>query len=148
MVFTKVISPFRGPVFRKNVDDLLHNMFDSHGFDSSCCTTFDSGIDIEERDDSYVMSANLPGVNEEDIEITIENNRLKLSVEQKNAGSDENKRYILRERRDVKLQRSFPLASNVDAENVEAQFDNGVLEVVVQKKEEDKPKKIELKKKN
>jgi HSP20 family protein len=101
-------------------------------------------VDIFEKDDEVNLKAELPGMTREDISISIENSTLTISGEKKreNEVSDDNYHRI--ERSYGRFQRAFSLPSTVDSQNVKANFKDGILSITLAKKEEAKPKKIEV----
>ena len=101
-------------------------------------------VDIIENDHAYEVKAELPGIAKEDVQLTVENNVLTLSGERK-FEKDVNQENCHRiERSYGAFSRSFTLPSRVDAEKVEARYENGVLTVVVPKAVEARPKKITI----
>jgi HSP20 family protein len=103
-------------------------------------------VDIIEDKDGYRISADLPGMNKEDISINIENNLLTISGEKKTeTEKSEKDLYYHLERSFGSFSRSFTLPDNVDTQNVEANFRNGVLTMLLKKREETKPRQIAIK---
>ena len=106
-------------------------------------------LDIVENDDAYIVQAALPGLSSDDITINVENDVLTLSAENSSEDTSEevesNERYLLRERHYGSLRRSVRLPANVDAAKAEATVENGVLTLTLPKREEAKPKSIEVK---
>ncbi|MCP4356737.1 MAG: Hsp20/alpha crystallin family protein [Chloroflexi bacterium] len=102
-------------------------------------------LDVAENEDAYVVKASLPGINAEDVKLTIEDNVLSIKGEMKADETMDEGQYHVRERRSGSFSRSirFPVLVNGDA--VEATFENGVLTLTVPKAEEVKPKRIEIK---
>jgi HSP20 family protein len=101
-------------------------------------------VDIYENKDQIVFEAELPGMNREDFELTVENNVLTLRGERKFEKQDEGDNYHRVERAYGTFTRSFTLPQTVSAENATAEYKNGVLRVVLQKKEEVKARRIEI----
>lgn len=102
-------------------------------------------VDIQETEDAYVFLAELPGLNKSDIQITLENNVLRLSGErkfEKDSAKKENFHRI--ERTYGAFSRSFTLPTLVNSEKVEAAFENGILRISVPKAEQAKPRKIAI----
>lgn len=103
-------------------------------------------VDIVEEKDAYRLHADLPGVNKEDIKVSVENGVLTISGErkaEKRERTAENYEYY--ERTYGSFSRSFNLPDHVDAASVNAAYRNGVLELSLRKKEEAKPRSIEVK---
>ncbi|HEX4963387.1 MAG TPA: Hsp20/alpha crystallin family protein [Thermoanaerobaculia bacterium] len=101
-------------------------------------------VDIQETDDSYRLLAELPGLTREDVEITLENNVLRLSGERKFEKDVKKESYQRIERTYGSFTRSFSLPHQVNAEGVQAAFENGVLTITVPKAEQAKPRKITI----
>jgi HSP20 family protein len=101
-------------------------------------------LDISERQDAYVVTVEVPGVKPEDLDITLEDGLLTIQGERQFTSESSEEQYHRVERRYGAFRRSITLPSQVQADAIEASFDNGVLEVVVPKAEEAKPKKISV----
>ena len=99
-------------------------------------------LDISERKDAYVVTVEVPGVNADDLDITLEDGLLTIQGERQFTSESSEQQYHRVERRYGSFRRSITLPSQVQADAIEASFENGVLEVVVPKAEEAKPKKI------
>jgi HSP20 family protein len=95
-------------------------------------------------EDSAIVTAELPGVNLDNIDISVENDVLTLRGERQR-DEQEGATYHRRERRYGSFVRTFRVPFRVDAEQVEATFKNGVLNIVLPRAEEDKPKRISVK---
>lgn len=96
-------------------------------------------------DDEEIVMAELPGVQPDDIELSIVNDVLTISGERKVEDVEGEMRYHRRERTNGKFSRSIQLAFVVEAEKVDAEYENGVLKVTLQRAEADKPVKITVK---
>ncbi len=92
-----------------------------------------------------VFKADLPGVKESDLDISVTGNRLTISGERQEEKKDEGDQYYTYERNYGSFSRSFTLPEGVDVEHVQAELKDGVLNVVVPKKPEVQPKRIPLK---
>jgi len=101
-------------------------------------------VDIFETKDSLVMKVELPGVNKEDVKIDLDNQILTLSGERKFDHEVKEDDYHRIERAYGQFQRSFTLPNKIDAERIEAHYRDGMLEVVLPKKEEAKPRQINI----
>ena len=104
-------------------------------------------VDISETDKAYEITAELPGMDERNIEVNVANGGLTIKGEKKDEKEEKKKDYYLSERRYGSFERYFTLPESVDADKIEAAFKNGVLKVTLPKKPEaQKPtKKIEVK---
>jgi HSP20 family protein len=100
-------------------------------------------IDVSEADGSYLVKAEIPGVNKDDIHISVDGNVVSISAEVKKEKEEKKDEKVIRsERYFGKVSRSFTLASEVDADKVQAKYTNGVLEVTMPKKTNGKKKSI------
>jgi HSP20 family protein len=102
-------------------------------------------VNVWTNDDGLVLTAEVPGVNPDDIEISVVGQTLTLNGERKRDEVDENVRYHRRERGYGKISRSIELPFLVDVDSVSATFKNGVLHISLPRAEADKPKKIAVK---
>ena len=101
---------------------------------------FTPTTDVTENEKAYFVSVDLPGVKKENINVEVHEGILKISGERKS--STEREGYS--ERRYGKFERSLSLPKDVDADKIEAHFENGVLELAIPKKEALKPKSIQI----
>lgn len=102
-------------------------------------------VDIHEDKDGINISADLPGMTQKDVQVNIDNNVLTLSGERKLDREDKRDNYHRIERFYGKFSRSFSLPNTVDTDKVEAHMENGVLRIHLPKREEAKPRQIEIK---
>jgi HSP20 family protein len=114
----------------------LFDMFKSNLLDDFMDMTR-SGFrtDIKEHEDEYVIEAELPGLDKDNITLEINNNNLIISANKEEIIENKGENYIRRERRTGSYQRSFRL-ENVEKDEIEAQYENGILEINLPKKEE------------
>lgn len=101
-------------------------------------------VDIFENKDQIVLEAELPGMNREDFELTIENNVLTLRGERRFEKRNENDNYHRVERSYGSFTRSFTLPQSVSSENATAEYKDGVLRVSLHKREEVKARRIQI----
>ena len=101
-------------------------------------------VDILENEEAYQVTAELPGIKKEDVEITVDNNVLSLKGERKFEKDVNKESYHRIERAYGAFVRSFPLPTRVASDRVEAKFDNGLLTITIPKAAEARPKKIEI----
>lgn len=104
-------------------------------------------VDIVEREKEYEIEAEVPGLDEKDIEVSLANNTLRIKGEKKEEHEEKKKNSYLSERRYGAFERSFQLPSGVDASKIEASFVKGVLKVTLPKTADaqSKEKKIAVK---
>ena len=101
--------------------------------------------DIKETEDEFIMEAELPGLDKDDIDIQVDDNTLTISANTETTTEEESGSYIRRERRVQSFRRAFPI-NNVKIDEVVAEYDNGILKVNMPKKESGKTtkKRIEI----
>jgi HSP20 family protein len=107
-------------------------------------TAWAPALDISERKDAYLVTVELPGVDADDLEITLEDGLLTIQGERHFAHDSSEQQFHRVERRYGAFRRAITLPAQVQAEQIEASFDNGVLQIVVPKMEEAKPKRIQV----
>ena len=106
---------------------------------------FAPAVDVHEDSERLVLRAELPGVKREDIEVSIDANVLTLKGERKLEKEEQGRRYHRIERSYGTFVRQFQLPSNIDSAQIDAQLSDGVLTVSLNKKQELKPRKIDVK---
>lgn len=107
--------------------------------------TWSPAIDLTEQDDSYELEADLPGMKKEDIELVVVDNLVTIKGERKSQSEARREGYHRFERQYGGFTRTFEIPGGFKAEGVNASFENGVLRVTLPKREEMKPKQIEVK---
>ncbi|HET9103891.1 MAG TPA: Hsp20/alpha crystallin family protein [Solirubrobacteraceae bacterium] len=105
---------------------------------------FTPAIDIIERDEDYLVRADLPGLTEKDVDIEFENDVLTISGSRTTAHEESRDGYRRIERSSGAFRRALRLPEGVDPEALSAQFANGVLEIAVPKPEQRKPRKVAI----
>ncbi|MGM0381738.1 MAG: Hsp20/alpha crystallin family protein [bacterium] len=125
-------SPFR------NLLDLERELGDIFPWreeeeDETTLSAWSPRVDIYEEGDSLVFECEAPGVNKEDIDVSVENNRLTITGERREEKTvqEEDRNYYRTEQRFGTFQRAFALPDTVDTEQISATYDNGVLKVTV-----------------
>jgi HSP20 family protein len=111
---------------------------------SATATAWAPALDISERKDAYLVTVELPGVQADDLEITMEDGLLTIQGERHFAHDSSEQQFHRVERRYGAFRRSITLPAHVMAEGIQASFDNGVLQILVPKAEEAKPKRIQV----
>ncbi len=106
------------------------------------CNCRKPATNIMESDDAFIIDIATPGISKEDIKINLDKDVLTVSYEN---GKEDNANYTLREFANHSFCRSFSIPETIDAEMINAKFNNGILNVVLPKKEETKPFKKEVK---
>jgi len=102
-------------------------------------------LDVHETEDGYAVTADVPGVAVDDIDIRLDDNVLTISAETSYEHQEEKGTALLQERRYGKFSRSLRFPVNVNGDAVEADYNNGVLTINVPKAEEVKPRRIAVK---
>ena len=111
---------------------------------SDRATAWAPALDISERKDAYLVTVELPGVEADDLDITMEDGLLTIQGERQFTSESSEQQFHRVERRYGAFRRSITLPAQVLAEQIEASFDNGVLQIVVPKAEEATPKRIQV----
>lgn len=101
-------------------------------------------VDIRETDEALTLNVDLPGIDKDDVHLTLENNVLTISGERKFENEEKNDNYHRIERAYGAFSRSFSLPRNVKSAKVKASFDRGVLSIEIPKEEEAKPRRITI----
>ncbi len=107
---------------------------------------FAPSFEVKETKDAYVFKADLPGIKEGDVDISLTANRLTVSGKREEEKRSDEERYYTYERSYGSFSRSFTLPEGIDLDHADADLTNGVLTISIAKKPEVKPKKIEVKK--
>ena len=108
--------------------------------------TWMPAVNVEESGDELVLTAEVPGMTREDIEIEVENNILTIRGErsEERREGDEEKRYHVWERRHGSFQRSFTLPRTVRADDIQADYKDGILTIRMPKAPEAKSRKVQI----
>jgi HSP20 family protein len=101
-------------------------------------------LDISERKDAYLVTVELPGLKPEDLDITMEDGQLTIQGERQFTAESSEQQFHRVERRYGSFRRSITLPAHVMAEGIQASFEDGVLQILVPKAEEAKPKRIQV----
>jgi HSP20 family protein len=101
-------------------------------------------VDLYEKDDHFMIKAELPGVDKKDIKIDLQDRLLTLSGERTYDNEVKEENYYRRERSYGKFQRAFTLPADVDSDKIKAEFKDGVLQIEVPKPEEKKAKQVTI----
>jgi len=134
------INPFRELAgFLENFADVNTAADNQQAFGS-----FVPAVDVYEDEHSLTLKLEVPGLNEEDINVTLENNTLTVSGERKFEKEEKEENFHRIERRYGSFTRTFRLPNTVDSEKVEAGYEKGVLKITLAKRAEAKPKTIKI----
>ncbi|MGV3278812.1 Hsp20/alpha crystallin family protein [Rickettsiales bacterium LUAb2] len=128
--------------FHHEIDSLFDSFFHNFAFPSIRSNnnlSFSPNVDIVENDKEYQLILEVPGVNENDLKINLENNKLTVSGEKKQDNNSNNQNYHRSERFYGSFQRSFNLPEDSNLNNIDASFKNGILTISIARKAELKP---------
>jgi HSP20 family protein len=124
--------------------DRLFDGFWNKPAPSTQATQWSPSCEVEEADDYYAISLEIPGVPKDRLAVTFENNRIVISGERYNENKKKEDEHWYSERRYGKFQRSFTLPQGVETEKVEAVYQDGVLRITVPKPAVAKPRSIKI----
>ena len=101
-------------------------------------------VDVTDHQDKIVIVAEIPGLTKEDVSVDLEQRVLTISGGKREVKQDDDVRYIRKELKRSSFKRSFKLGDNMKVDGIEADFDNGLLNVTVPKREKDEPRKVKI----
>jgi HSP20 family protein len=125
--------------------DIFDDFFGNKWLDRSEYADWTPAVDVIEEEKKYILKMDLPGLNKDDVKISVDNNTLKISGEKKYENEEKKKNYHRCERYYGKFERSFNLGKEIDTASVDAHFKDGVLTINLTKSESAKTKEIEIK---
>ena len=132
------------------LQDRMNRLFDESvrnvkpGDEALSSAIWSPAVDIYETDDEVVVKAELPEINQKDIDIQIENNTVTLRGERKFNKETKKENFHRIERAYGSFSRSFTLPSTIDQEKIRADYKDGILKISMPKREETKPKQIKV----
>lgn len=140
-------NPFR------ELDDMQSRLFSFFGrplLRTSGAEAFDNAdwapsVDVSEDENEYLVKAELPEVKKEDVKVTVENGTLRITGERKFEKETKERKYHRIERAYGSFERYFAIPENTKAENLTAEYKDGILNVHLPKVEQPKPKSVEVK---
>ncbi len=143
-VYDAMLPAFQG-FFKADPLSLLDRVFDDDF--APAFGTRSPAVNIQEKDDRYLIEAELPGLSEKDLKLELKDGVLTLTAEKKEETEEKAKdaTWIRRERRESRYARSFELPDNADGEKIEARFKDGLLTVELPKKPEASPRQVPVK---
>jgi HSP20 family protein len=118
------------------LSDVFQNFFDNDFVDLFNRRGMDPAANILEHPDSFELNLAAPGLKKDDFKIHLENNVLTISSEVKDEAEEESKNYTRKEFHYSSFSRSFTLPRTVDLEKIKADYENGILKVMLPKKED------------
>ncbi len=138
-------EPFRGlNTLQEQVNRLFEDSFARSRSTQAELASWAPAVDIYETENEVVVKADLPDVQEKDIDVRVENSTLTIRGERKFNNEVHEENYLRVERAYGTFTRSFSLPNTVNAEAIHAEYRNGVLSVRMPKREETKPKQIKI----
>ena len=131
---------------QERVNRLFHESFTRNdGTDESLATSgFAPAVDVYEDEHNVTLKIEVPGIDEKDIDVRIDNNTLTVHGERKIEKEEKEENFRRVERQYGSFTRSFTLPSSVDTGQVSAHYDKGILKISLAKKAEAKPKQIKV----
>ena len=129
---------------RDEIDRLLDGTLAEFTKTSSLLSGWTPAFDVYEDKDNFSVVAELPGMKKEDIEVSLHNGTLSVSGERKSENTHDNTEVYRSERFFGRFQRTISLPTAVAADNIKAQYKDGILTVTLPKTEEAKPKQIDV----
>src|ERR687889_1366915 len=149
-----MLSPFRGRGFydplsevNRVFDDMFGSLMRRPGSQQRAqhLSAWALAIDVVTKDSDLVIRAELPGVKQEDVDITLQDNVLTVSGERKAEQEEERGGYYVRERRYGSFSRSLTVPEGVDESKIHARYESGVLEVTIEGAAQvQEPKRIQI----
>src|ERR1700758_4554792 len=139
-------DPFREFVtIQDRMNRLFRDSFGPEGREEALTTTtFAPPVDVYEDEHNVTLKIEVPGIEEKDIDVRIENNTLTVHGERKFEKDEKEENYRRVERQYGSFTRTFTLPSTVETENISANYDKGVLKIKLANKAEAKPKQIKV----
>jgi HSP20 family protein len=117
----------------KDIEELFDRM--GRGFEAGDLSVHDVAVDVSETDEEVVVTADLPGFEKSDIEVTVDDDGLTITAEREETTAEDDARYHRRERTRSEVQRRLSLPADVEETEASASYHNGVLTVVLPKRE-------------
>lgn len=137
-----IVSPHR---MASEIDGLFNDFFRHPRFYANGESDFTPRVNIVDTEDHVLMQFEVPGMDKEDFKVSVKNRVLSVSGNRKSEVEEEGKNFIRTEIRTGSFCRSFTLPETVDSEKIEADYKDGILELTLARREEAKPKEIEVK---
>lgn len=130
-------------LFSRNFNDIVDEFFNNSATNYRK-DNFMPSVDVSESDTQFEVSVELPGLKKEDINVDLEKGRLTISGERKSNKEEEGKNFHRIERQYGKFSRAFYLPESIDEESIIAKYEDGILNITINKSEEKVKKQIEI----
>jgi HSP20 family protein len=129
-----------------SLQDRVNSLFQDFAGDNQPVTaaSFAPAVDVYENGEKVVLKLDVPGIKEEDLDIRVENQTLSVRGERKFESEEKEENFHRIERRYGSFYRSFSLPTSVDTENVQANYEAGVLKLELKKKASAQPRQIKV----
>lgn len=140
-------DPFRDMLtLREAMQELLEQSYVNPGTGSSRASgnTRQLPLDVQERDNNYVLKASLPGVNPSDVHVTVHGDTVTIRAEMRGEQEQQSGGYLLRERHSGVLQRTVTLPTPIESEEVDANYEHGVLTLTLPKSRASMPRRVQI----
>ena len=138
-------DPFREfSTLQDRMNRLFRDSFSEGREESLTTSTFAPAVDVYEDEHNVTLKIEVPGVDEKDIDVRVENHTLTVHGERRFEKEEKEENYRRVERQYGSFTRSFTLPNTVDTETISANYDKGVLKIKLAKKAEAKPKQIKV----
>ena len=138
-------EPFREfSTLQDRVNRLFRETYTGDRDEALTTSTFAPAVDVYEDEHQVTLKIEVPGIDEKDIDVRVENNTLTVHGERKIEKEEKEENYRRVERQYGSFTRTFNLPQTVDTENVAATYDKGILKIALPKKVEAKPKQIKV----
>lgn len=144
MAYLTRFEPFRDLVNFQNQINRIFQDYNRGSDELLTSGTFVPPVDIYEDEHSITLKLEVPGIEEKDLDIKLENNTLTVRGERNFEKEEKEENFHRIERRYGAFARSFTLPNTVDPENVQASYENGILKITLAKRAEAKPKQIKV----
>jgi HSP20 family protein len=135
-----VADPFEAA--QREFDTVLGRFFRGEGDGGNRWAPY--AVDVREDNDHIYVDVELPGFKKEEVDITLENQTLTICAHRQEKKQEQEGNYLLNERRYNRFERSFTLPPTVDEKKVDAKLNDGMLSIMLNKREESKPRKISV----
>ena len=132
----------------RNLQNEINDLFNTgreQGYTGLFDRNFSPAIDVIESENEYSVVCELPGIDKKDIDLTIASNVLTIKGTKKEDSEEKNGKYYKKESWTGSFQRTLPLPAAVNADMISADLKDGILTVILPKKEEAKPRSIDVK---
>jgi|SRR5436853_1749293 len=130
--------------FQRGMNRVLADAFGARERETSTLSAWTPAVDVYEDEGAYLIKAELPEINKDDVKVSLDKNVLTINGERRLENEEKRDNYHRVERNYGQFFRSFTLPPNVNIEAIAAEFKDGMLKLTLPKKEEAKPKQIEV----